>query len=87
MLLATMMIHEAAYNLKSKNNGAQIALDISRLFTDVLAGPFNLDYFHQLSIRVADRRPDEDTWRAVFNLIDMIATFQFLGHSGIWYWR
>ena len=47
VLLGTLMVHEAAYNLKSRVSRAQLAPDISKAFSLVLTDPFN--YHRNLS--------------------------------------
>ena len=72
VLLGTLMVHEAAYNLKSTTSRAQLAPDISKAFARVLTDPFNYDYFRQLSSCVVDEANDTEIWTAVFDLIHVL---------------
>lgn len=72
-LLTTLLGHEVAFNLNSKNRNGKIAFELAMLFARVQNGGFNYEHYRALSRLVIEKAPDVDIWNAVFDLITTIS--------------
>ena len=70
-LLAALMGHQVAYNIRPK--GSNLASDLSNVFGRVQNGDFRYEHYRALLQLVIIKAPDVDIWSAVLNLINTLS--------------
>ncbi|PGH16588.1 hypothetical protein AJ79_01694 [Helicocarpus griseus UAMH5409] len=72
-MLVTLIEQRAAFYLSSRTSSENIALELSRICTCVLAGDFHYDHYRPVIRLILQKAPDVDIWQAAISLVTTVS--------------